>query len=78
MKRSHGIRILLLCLVVCYLGAAHAESNCNDSSAKVPADVKAVFDKPVYKNAIWGLRIVDLETGKELIDLRPACNFYIG
>src|ERR1700722_7055834 len=78
MKRSHGIRILLLCLVVCYLGAAHAESNCNDSSAKVPADVKAVFDKPVYKNAIWGLRIVELETGKELMDLQPRCNFYIG
>jgi D-alanyl-D-alanine carboxypeptidase len=77
-KRSRGIRISILCLVVCGLGAAHAQSNCNDSSAKVPADVKAVFDKPVYKNAIWGLRMVDLETGKELIDLQPHCNFYIG
>jgi D-alanyl-D-alanine carboxypeptidase len=78
MKRSLWIQISVLCLVVCGLGAAHAESNCNDSSAKVPADVKAVFDKPAYKNAIWGLRIVDLETGKELIDLQPRCNFYIG
>jgi len=71
MKRSLWIQISILCLVVCGLGAAHAESNCDDSSAKVPADVKAVFDKPVYKNAIWGLRMVDLETGKELIDLQP-------
>jgi D-alanyl-D-alanine carboxypeptidase len=78
MKRSLGIQISVLCLVVCALGAAHAESNCNDSSAKVPADVKAVFDKPVYKNAVWGLRIVDLDTGKELMDLQPHCNFYIG
>jgi D-alanyl-D-alanine carboxypeptidase len=78
MKRSLGIQLSILCLVVCGLGAAHAESNCSDSSAKVPADVKAVFDKPVYKNAIWGLRMVDLETGKELIDLQPHCNFYIG
>ena len=78
MKRSLGVQISVLCLVVCALGAAHAESNCNDSSAKVPADVKAVFDKPAYKNAVWGLRIVDLETGKELMDLQPHCDFYIG
>jgi D-alanyl-D-alanine carboxypeptidase len=78
MKRSLGIQISMLCLVVGALGAAHAESNCSDSSANVPADVKAVFDKPVYKNAVWGLRIVDLETGKELMDLQPHCNFYIG
>jgi D-alanyl-D-alanine carboxypeptidase len=59
-------------------GVAQAEDNCGDSSAKVPADIKAVFDKPAYKNAIWGLRVVDLGAGKELVDLQPRCNFYIG
>src|SRR6185312_16766067 len=59
-------------------GVAQAQNNCSDRSAKVPADIKAVFDKPAYKNAIWGLRVVDLGAGKELIDLRPNCNFYIG
>ena len=60
------------------VGLAQAEGNCGDNSANVPADIKAVFDKPAYKNATWGLRIVDLGTGKELIDLQPRCNFYIG
>jgi PBP4 family serine-type D-alanyl-D-alanine carboxypeptidase len=58
-------------------GVAQAESNCGGNSANVPADIKAVFDKPAYKNAIWGLRVIDL-AGKELIDLQPHCNFYIG
>ena len=60
------------------MGLAQTKGNCGDNSANVPADIKAVFDKPAYKNATWGLRIVDLGTGKELIDLQPHCNFYIG
>src|SRR3984885_3735557 len=73
-----NIQILVFCFVVCALGVARADSNCNDNSAKVPADIKAIFDKPAYKNAVWGLRIVDLGTGKELMDLEPQCNFFIG
>ncbi len=57
---------------------ALAQGTCSDHSAKVPQDIEAIFNKPVYKNAIWGLRVIDLETGKELIDLQPRCNFYIG
>lgn len=42
----------------------------------VPADVRAVFAKPVYKNATWGLRV--LEGSKVLVDLHPERKFYIG
>ena len=73
-----NIQILVFCFVACAFGAARADSNCNDNSAKVPADIKAIFNKPAYKNAVWGLRIVDLGTGKELMDLEPQCNFFIG
>jgi D-alanyl-D-alanine carboxypeptidase len=80
MMRSLEIRISIFCFLFfsAILGMAQTKGNCGDNSAKVPADLKAVFDKPAYKNAIWGLRIVDLGTGKELIDLQPRCNFYIG
>jgi D-alanyl-D-alanine carboxypeptidase len=80
MMRSLEIRISVLCffLLSAVSGMAQTKGNCDDNSAKVPADIKAVFDKPAYKNATWGLRIVDLGTGKELIDLQPRCNFYIG
>jgi D-alanyl-D-alanine carboxypeptidase len=80
MMRSLEIRISVFCFLVfsAMLGVARAEGNCGDNSANVPADVKAVFDKPAYKNATWGLRVVDLGQGKELMDLQPHCNFYIG
>ncbi len=73
-----NMQILVFCFVACALGVARADSHCNDNSAKVPAGIKAIFDKPAYKNAVWGLRIVDLGTGKELMDLEPQCNFFIG
>jgi D-alanyl-D-alanine carboxypeptidase len=47
-------------------------------SQSVPPEIKAVMDKPAYKNSIWGLRVVDLETGKPLIDLKPDHQFIIG
>ena len=80
MMRSLEIRISIFCffLLSAISGMAQTKGNCDDNSVNVPADIKAVFDKPAYKNAIWGLRIVDLGTGKEVIDLRPRCNFYIG
>ena len=78
--RSLRIRISVFCFVVfpAMLGVAQSEGNCHNNSANVPADVKAVFDKPAYKNAIWGLRVVDPGTDKALMDLQPQCNFYIG
>ena len=80
MKRSLEIRISIFCFLSLFAvsGLAQTQGNCGDNSANVPADVKAVFDKPAYKNATWGLRIVDLGTGKELMDLQPRCNFFIG
>jgi D-alanyl-D-alanine carboxypeptidase len=46
------------------------------NAAKVPSDIQVVFDKPLYKGATWGLRVVD--SGKVLIDLRPHHKFFIG
>jgi D-alanyl-D-alanine carboxypeptidase len=44
--------------------------------ATVPADIRAIFAKPVYKNATWGLRVLD--GSKVLIDLHPEQKFFIG
>jgi D-alanyl-D-alanine carboxypeptidase len=44
----------------------------------LPANIAAIFDKPVYKGAIWGLRVVDLTTGQPLVDTEPAHQFFIG
>ena len=44
----------------------------------LPANIKAIFDKPLYSGATWGLRVVDLGTGQPIIDTEPAHQFYIG
>jgi PBP4 family serine-type D-alanyl-D-alanine carboxypeptidase len=46
--------------------------------ASLPANIKTIFDKPLYKDATWGLRVVDLATGQPIIDTEPTRQFYIG
>ncbi len=65
--------MLLACSVA---GPAGAQDIAD--TANVPSDIKAILDKPLYKGAIWGLRVVDLQTGKSLIDLQPHHQFFIG
>ena len=42
----------------------------------MPPDIGRVFAKPIYKNATWGLRVLD--GSKVLIDLHPERKFFIG
>ena len=72
------LRMLLLAIVCLTFTPASAEDNCTSSEADVPGDIKAIFDKPLYQKGIWGLRVVDVETGEGLMDLRPNCRFFIG
>jgi D-alanyl-D-alanine carboxypeptidase len=57
-----------------------ARTNAQDAAAAtttaVPADVRSVFDKTRYKNAVWGLRVLDGD--KVLVDLNSRRLFYIG
>jgi D-alanyl-D-alanine carboxypeptidase len=62
--------IATACIVSGCSGAAAATSDA------VPADIQAIFDKPVYKNAQWGLRVLDGKT--VLIDLQSQHQFFIG
>ena len=55
-------------------GIAHAQKN---DGAGVSKDIKKVMDQPVYQGAIWGLRVVDLESGKELVNLNPGRQFFV-
>ena len=51
-----AVSMLLLCSNAGPVGAQQI-----DDPANVPSDIKAILDKPLYKGAIWGLRVVDLE-----------------
>lgn len=59
--------------------AAFTLAACSSSrDAKVPAGIRAIFDKPLYSDSVWGLRVLDLDTGEVLIDHRPDYDFLIG
>ena len=68
-----AVSLLLICSATGSASAQHIADPAN-----VPSDIKAIMDKPHYKGAIWGLRVVDVETGKPLIDLEPHHQFFIG
>lgn len=44
----------------------------------LPAELKAVMDKPLYKLGDWGLLIVDLDSGEVVYKLEPAQKFLTG
>jgi D-alanyl-D-alanine carboxypeptidase len=67
--------VALLSGLIC---AAPGISRGADNSAKVPADIQAIFDRPIYRHAKWGLRVVDPASGKVLINLRPDDQLCIG
>lgn len=40
-------------------------------------DIQVIFDKPAYRNATWGLRVVDLDTGAVIQNVTPEHQFLI-
>ncbi len=56
--------------------ASVAASSSTGSATGVRADIRAIFDKPLYKHSTWGLRVLD---GKNvLVDFNSQRQFFIG
>lgn len=68
-----GFLIALLALAMAAFGPIGTAG-----STDIPPAVKAIFAKPRYSNAVWGLRVIDVNTGQVLINLRPDYDFFIG
>lgn len=47
-----------------------------NSPAAVPTDIRTILAKPIYRNAAWGLRVLD--GSRVLIDVHPERKFFIG
>lgn len=75
-------RLRRVCILVFTAALLSIISGCKSSQTMVaptlPANIKAIFDKPAYKDAIWGLRVVDLATGHAIIDTESTRQLYIG
>ncbi len=72
-------RNALLTLLLVFTSAIGLYGGCSSGGGSgIPADIRAILEKPLYDGAIWGLRVVDLDTGEALIDLEPEYPFFIG
>lgn len=78
--RFLSIHRALLAIGAAALGLVSACSGDGDGSTgpPIPQDIQRIFDQPLYATATWGLRVVDLDTGEVLEDLRSDQKLLIG
>jgi D-alanyl-D-alanine carboxypeptidase len=68
-----------LCVILTTaLWVVRAEDRRCANCPEIPAAIQAVFDKPLYKDAVWGLQVIDLATKEHLINVKPHHPFFIG
>jgi D-alanyl-D-alanine carboxypeptidase len=60
------------------IGCSGTDQVQTDSGAPPLLTINDVMAKPLYRSAIWGLRVVDLDTGQVLLDQQPDFSFFIG
>ena len=73
---SYRKSLLTLLLIITAVFGLYGGCSSGGGS-NIPADIRAIFNKEIYDDSIWGLRVVDLDTGEVLIDLKPNYPFFI-
>ncbi len=49
----------------------------DDEGRALPEAIQSIMAKPLYRNAVWGLRVVDLATGELIYSVDPNRNLLI-
>ncbi len=70
------IALAMAVLAACSVAAESPAARENDGPASLKPDIRGVFNKPMYRTAVWGLRVED--GGKVLVDINPGRQFLIG
>ena len=70
-------RAALLLLLAASLVFPGGCSRDRSNTQELSQDIKAIFGKEAYRNATWGLRVVDLDTGAVIQDVEPERQFLI-
>ncbi|MBV9271300.1 MAG: D-alanyl-D-alanine carboxypeptidase [Candidatus Eremiobacteraeota bacterium] len=76
MQRLSAFAITAAILTTLSTGATSRNAAGSTAPSAVPADIRAILGKPIYKHATWGIRVLD--GSKVLIDLHPQKKFFIG
>lgn len=76
MNRSRQFSILFVSIFLISILSVGGCNNNNNNS--IPPEIRAVFNKQLYNGSTWALRVVDMETGKDVYNLRSDENLFIG
>jgi D-alanyl-D-alanine carboxypeptidase len=75
------LRRLTVAVAALLTGACLFLGGCSHHKTDVPGipqEIAQILDKPDYQKAAWGLRVVDLDSGGAILDLKPDRQFLIG
>jgi len=83
MKPIHHASAAVFALASMLLTSCGGGDGGNTSAASlpaqpVPAEIASILQKPVYRDARWALRVVDLDTGRVIHDLGAGQQMLIG
>lgn len=74
---KHGnITVFALILFISILCSGGCENNNSDDG--IPQAIQNIFDKPLYDEATWALKAIDLDTGEIIYDLNSEDLLFIG
>jgi D-alanyl-D-alanine carboxypeptidase len=72
----HGWSVLILSVLL-GAGIRPAQAQTDAGHGDIPKDIQTVMNKDMYKGSTWGLRVVDLDSGRALINLQPGHKFFV-
>lgn len=59
---------LILAISIISIGGCN---NDNDGSLQIPDEILSIMNKPRYEEALWSLRVIDLDSGDLIYNLEP-------
>jgi D-alanyl-D-alanine carboxypeptidase len=74
-------KTFLISVVILVLTFGLLANNCNNNGSQatqIPEEILVIMNKPLYSEATWSLRVVDLESGKLIYNLNPDIVAFTG
>jgi D-alanyl-D-alanine carboxypeptidase len=75
LRRSAAISLLSFALSAACVSCS---TTTRRDPTQIPPSIQAIFDKPFYKDATWGLRVIDPDKNEVLLDYGGDHQFFIG
>ncbi|WP_396667492.1 D-alanyl-D-alanine carboxypeptidase/D-alanyl-D-alanine-endopeptidase [Microbacterium sp. R86528] len=75
MKRTAGVAAATGILLISGCAASPAET---PQGSDLPDSILSIMEQPVYEEGVWGLSVVDVETGDVVLTLNPDEKFLTG